>query len=178
MQKIKIRCGLDVGKNGSIAIFNGDLLETFPMPVINKEYDIHAIANIFLKYTSEEYDIHVVLEDLHAIYGSSAGGTFDFGRGLGIIEGVLAAYSIPYTKVMPKKWQKDAFEGIGEIRKPASAKQAALGRSGGLDTKAMALLAVKRLYPNQKLTFGERAKKPHDGMIDAILLSRHCKLNF
>jgi len=178
---IKVRIGIDLGKKGAIAIYHDDILqEPVVMPVVNKtEYDIHFIANELLKYTdTDQYDVHIVTEDIHAIYGSSAGGTFDFGRGLGIFEGIICAYGLPYTKVMPKKWQKDAFEGVSEIRKPASVKQQAVGRRGDIDTKAMALVAIKRLFPNLKLTFGTRAHVPHDGLVDAVHLARYCKLNF
>lgn len=176
----RVRIGIDLGKNGAIAIIEEGEMEVLPMPTINKkEFDIQEIASIFIKYTdTEEYDVHVVYEDVKAIFGASAGATFDFGRGKGIFEGVLASYGIPRTPVAPKKWQKQMFEGVKETRKPASAKQKALGRRGGIDTKAMALIAVKRLYPNLKLTFGPRAKKPHDGLVDAVLLARYCNLNF
>jgi hypothetical protein len=46
------------------------------------------------------------------------------------------------------------------------------------DTKAMALMAVKRLFPNQKLTFGERATVPHDGLVDALLMAEYSRRNY
>jgi hypothetical protein len=39
----------------------------------------------------------------------------------------------------------------------------------------MALIAAKRLFPNQKLVFGDRATKPHDGLIDALLLAEYAR---
>lgn len=175
-----VRIGIDPGKSGGIAVFiNNDQPITHPMYTINKEYDIAALAGIFLPYTEEKYDLHVVLEDVHAIHGSAAGATFEFGRGLGIIEGILGAYDIRYTKVQPKKWQKVVFEGVKEVRKPASAKQQALGRNGGTDTKAMALTAIRRLFPTLRLTFGgPKATKPHDGLVDSVALGFYCKLTF
>jgi hypothetical protein len=181
MQKTKIRIGVDPGKSGGIVVFiNNDQPIVHPMYVSNKEYDIAALARIFLPYSDpDRFDLHVVLEDVHAIHGSAAGATFEFGRGLGIIEGILGAYDIRYTKVQPKKWQKVAFEGVKEIRKPASAKQQAIGRNGGVDTKAMALVAIRRLFPTLKLTLGgPRATKPHDGLVDSVLIGYFCKLNF
>ena len=43
------------------------------------------------------------------------------------------------------------------------------------DTKAMALVAAKRLFPDAKLTFGDKATKPHDGLVDALLMSEYGK---
>jgi len=48
---------------------------------------------------------------------------------------------------------------------------------GKRDTKAMALVAVKRLFPHLKLTFGERATKPHDGLVDAVLMAEWARRN-
>lgn len=180
-QKIKVRIGIDPGKSGGIAVFvdNNEPI-THPMYVNNKEYDIAALARIFLPYTNEDrYDLHVVLEDVHAMHAVAAGATFEFGRGLGIVEGILGAYDIRYTKVQPKKWQRVVFEGVKEVHKPASAKQQALGRRGGTDTKAMALTAIRRLFPTLRLTFGgPKATKPHDGLVDSVAIGYYCKLNF
>lgn len=180
MQETKVRIGIDPGKSGGIAVFidNNEPI-TLPIYTIDKEYDIAALAGVFLPYTDEKYDLHVALEDVHAMHAVAAGATFEFGRGLGIIEGILGAYDIRYTKVQPKKWQKLVFEGVKEVRKPATAKQIAAKRQGGVDTKAMALTAIRRLFPTLKLTLGgPRATKPHDGLIDSVAIGYYCKLNF
>lgn len=178
----KVRIGIDIGKAGGIAVFiDDDQPVLHPMYTINREYDIASLSRVFLPYTdTDQYDVHVVMEDVHAIYGSSAKGTFEFGRGLGVIEGILSAYSIRYTKVQPKKWQKLVFEGIKEMKKAPSARQLAVGQtSGKIDTKAMALMAVRRLFPAIRLTLGgPRATKPHDGLVDSICLGYYCKITF
>jgi hypothetical protein len=51
----------------------------------------------------------VVIEDVHSIFGSSSKSNFQFGRSLGILEGVVNALDIPYVKVQPKEWQKVSF---------------------------------------------------------------------
>ena len=64
------------------------------------------------------------------------------------------------------------FMGISEItRKSAS------GKTDVRDTKAMALLAVKQLLPKQQLTFGKQSK-PHDGLVDALLLREYAKIMY
>jgi hypothetical protein len=78
------------------------------------------------------------------------------------------ALSIPYVKIPAKTWQAKMFIGVEEITKVSKGKKKR-------DTKAMALIAIRRLFPKLKLTFGERAVKPHDGLIDAVLMSEFAK---
>lgn len=176
-EKQKVYIGVDVGKAGAIvALYDNVNYSAYPIPLINREYDIPAIIGLFNEWT-KEFDVHIVLEQVHAIFGSSAGATFEFGRGFGILETAIASHQLPYTLVQPKVWQKLCFQGIPEIRKPASEKQRAANRQGKIDTKAMALLAIKRLFPTMKLTFG-KGTKPHDGLIDAALMAYFCKQTF
>ena len=39
----------------------------------------------------------------------------------------------------------------------------------------MALVAIKKRFPDLKLTFGEIAKKPHDGLIDSVLIAQYAR---
>lgn len=48
-----------------------------------------------------------LIEDVHALRGSSAKGTFTFGRNLGFWEGILSSLKIRWIKVSPKEWQKE-----------------------------------------------------------------------
>jgi hypothetical protein len=41
----------------------------------------------------------------------------------------------------------------------------------------MALMSIKRLFPDLKLTFGEKAKVPDDGLIDAVLIAEYARRN-
>jgi crossover junction endodeoxyribonuclease RuvC len=49
-----------------------------------------------------------VLERVGAMPGQGVSSMFQFGRGVGMLEGVLAAMQIPVTYVTPQRWQKDA----------------------------------------------------------------------
>jgi hypothetical protein len=55
--------------------------------------------------------------------------------------------------------------------------QEAKKSNGKRDTKAMALIACKRIFPDIDLTLTSRANKPHDGYIDAILMAEWGKRN-
>jgi hypothetical protein len=86
------------------------------------------------------------------------------GHQAGSVEMACIALSIPFIKVPPKQWQKEMFVGVAEIKKSGKKTR---------DTKAMALIAAKRLFPKLKLTFGSVAKVPHDGLVDALLMSQY-----
>lgn len=87
---------------------------------------------------------------------------------LGILEGMLAGMGFAYTKVIPKERQKVMWQGVSPVYKS--------GKS--VDTKATSLLAAKRLFPNEDLRKSERASKPHDGIVDALLMAEYCRRKF
>lgn len=169
--KNHIFIGIDPGKNGGIFMYDktADEYTFYSIPLIGKEYDIKALSKIFL--TSK--NATAVIEDVHAIFGSSSGATFDFGFGCGLLEAILVCSEIPYTKVQPKKWQAEMLEGI-----PLQTKISSTGKTVQKDTKRMAEMAAKRLFPNIDLRASERCTKVHDGKVDALLICEYCCRKF
>jgi hypothetical protein len=166
----KLYIGIDIGKDGAIAtIFPDGRIEVIHMPKIKTELDYHSIPGAINR---PGYDSYVVYEKLGVIFGSSKQTAFSMGNQAGAIEMACVCQSIPYTKVRAVDWQKAMFQGVEEITKPSKT-----GKKPVRDTKAMALVAVKRIFPNLKLTFGERATVPHDGLIDAVLMAEWARRN-
>ena len=163
--------GIDPGKNGAIAVLNinGNVVDTQIMPSIVNEFDTNEFNNILNSRDLSNVEC-VYIEKVHAIFGSAAGSTFSFGKVCGIIEGVVVANGLRYILIEPKLWQKEMFAGVTEIRKPSKVNKKGKEIKGRVDTKAMAEIACKRLFPNLKLTATERSKKSHDGVIDAVLI--------
>lgn len=176
--KYKYYIGIDIGKSGAIVIQDQDgrIVDKQTMPKIGTELDIHALNDILLSYPKE--DMICAFEDLHAIFGSSAGSTFSFGHICGVTEALVIANHIPFIKVQAKVWQKEAFQGIPEIRKPSKINKNGTEVKGRLDTKAMAEIASKRLFPSVDTRATERSKKVHDGIIDALLISWWIRKNY
>lgn len=71
---------------------------------------------------------------------------FQFGRSLGVIEGVLGGLKVPVTLVVPRRWQ------------------AVMGVRGKDNTRAQAA----NLLPDQRELF---ARKKDDGRADAALIA-------
>jgi len=166
--------GIDIGKHGAIVIqektsTNHISINEMKMPMIGTELDyVKLYHEILMPYEAGRGII--VFEKLGVIFGTSKSTAFSMGHQAGAIEMACVGLSIPFVKVPAKMWQKEMFTGISDISKPSKAKS---GKSR--DTKAMALVAAKQMFPQVKLTFGERATKPHDGLVDALLMSEYAK---
>lgn len=172
--------GIDPGSDGAIAWIDTDmdLLSYCVFPKIaNKETDHSGIAAL-LRKTYEPGDI-LVLEDVHAVFGSAAGATFTFGHNCGFIEGVLVGAQIPFIKIAPKKWQAFCYQGISSIRKLSKGvTKSGEPKKGSVDTKATSLLAAKRLFPGHSFLKSERSHIPHNGIVDASLMAFYAKNHF
>jgi hypothetical protein len=174
--------GIDPGKHGAIVTIDAEnLVHKYLFPLIGKEFDLPGLVKILRAITHDAYDRydlpHVYIEDVHAIMGASAGATFSFGFACGIVQGVIAAIKIPYTLVQPKIWQKEMFKGIPETRKPPikikTGARAGQMMKGKRDTKKMAALAAKRLFPSVDLRRTPQCRLLHDGIIDALLIAEY-----
>lgn len=157
--------GIDPGKEGGICSIyygTGDECEaeisSFPMPLnIGNEIDIPKLSNILQSYA--QVGCICALEDVHSIHGTASTANFQFGRSLGIVEGILGALKIPFIKVAPKKWQSLCHQGVPKLP----------------DTKKMSAIAVQRLYPNKSFLQSTKHRVPHNGMVDACLICHYLK---
>jgi len=93
--------GIDPGKTGAVAMLYSDDLFIEDAPSLQKELNGAAIAGIFNEFRP---DI-AVIEAVNS-FGMGRQSAFNFGQGLGVYKGVLAALSIPYILVTPAKWKK------------------------------------------------------------------------
>lgn len=155
--------GIDPGKSGGIVILSSDNeLTLHKVPLIGgKVVDHYKIKEILSKVENG----HFALEDVHSLPGVSAKANFSFGENKGEYRGLLIGLGLNYMEVQPKTWQKIAWEGIPVIKKP----------NKKTDTKAMSLLAAKRLFPAESFLATERSSVPHDGLVDAALIAYYLK---
>lgn len=172
---MKAYIGIDPGKESFITVIDSNnSIEFFQIPMIGKEIDVKALNSLIKNIDDANFDdIYCVIEDVHALYGSSAGSTFEFGRIVGILEALLVAHTIPFVKVQPKTWQKVMWEGIPLQTKPSST-----GKTHVNDTKSMSLMAAQRLFPEVDLRSTERCKKPNHNKVDSLLIASYCQRKF
>ena len=168
---MKTYIGIDIGKNGAICSHtqNG-AINVWKIPMIKDQIDYAFLFDMIQNIQTTELSHTgsnpvVVFEKLGVIFGSSKATAFSMGYQSGAIEMICIALGLPYSKISAKEWQKEMFKGVDEITKPGKSSR---------DTKAMALVAIKRLFPSLNLIF-EGGKKPHDGLIDAVLISEYAR---
>lgn len=173
----QISVGIDVGKNGGIVIIDSDgEVTTMATPKVNKdEIDIHQIVEVLSALKENGNKVHIAIEDVHSIFGVGAKSNFQFGRALGILEGVVIGLGISFTKVAPKTWQKEMWMGVKPVEINTGKKTKDGNTKFKIDTKGTSLLAAKRLYPDLDLRATERSKKAHDGIVDALLIATFVK---
>lgn len=174
--KLHLYGGIDVGAKGGIAFIDDHgtphLYEAIPME--DGVPDLPALFDLMTVPWANGHTVErIVIEDVHAIFGSSAKSTFNFGliKGvkLGFLEILRQNYMIPYSLVQPKTWQKKVWLEEDLVLKEGKKRPTK-------DTKATSLNAARRLWPYQSFKKSERSKVPHDGIVDAMLMAEYCRL--
>lgn len=106
--------GIDPGCSGAIVALNedGSMHGHIPMPVLKTDTDKRSridgtlIADFFRGYLGARCS--ATIEHVGPMPKDGVTNAFTFGHGAGVIEGVLQAFEIPYTKVRPQAWKKRA----------------------------------------------------------------------
>ena len=169
---MKTYIGIDPGSKGVITIRHEDGQYEF-IPLEN--CDIHAIS-LKLAMLQASHDTFAIMEEVHAIFGSSAKATFAFGEINGLLKGLLIATGIPYQLVQPKTWQKEIWinqdmvidykkvivKGVEQTRKEVNTKQTSFN-------------AAKRLFPSIDLRKSERCRNYDDNKVDSILICEYAR---
>lgn len=162
----KAYIGIDLGKDGGICIMRNEIIITHAMPLTSeKELDILAVKHLLL---ATMFESHVIFEKITPLHQASKKANWSLAHQSGAIEALCISLDIPYTAVPAKKWQKDMFVKLPPLRT----------EKGNSDTKGLALIVVKTLYPNIPLTDKNKPKAhvPHNGIVDSICLAGWAKL--
>ena len=166
--KQKAFMGVDIGLNGAIVVIHENgLVNTHVIPKVGDKIDDGALFEAFQEYS--EYDLYIMLEDVHSLFGMSAKSNFSFGATFGkkqmaaAIMGRLYGSKLDY--ITPKKWQAAIWTANDKVYKSGTK----------IDTKKTSLLASKRLFPEHNFIASSRSRVPHDGIVDAALIALYCK---
>lgn len=142
---------IDPGLSGAIAVFIDDvLISVIDTPTheltrngkTKRQISAYALASIFKDHNPDL----VVVEKVSAMPGQGVTSMFSFGRSFGLIEGIVGAFEIPATYVMPSVWTKGIGRGVGKDASRARACE---------------------LYPSHQKQF---ARVKDDGRADAVLI--------
>lgn len=150
--------GIDPGRNGGIAIIQGNGVKAWPMPTQawNGHFilDIRQFANLTHTFQTRRHRLAFV-EKAGARAGNSAQSMFSFGSSWGAIVSALS-YNAVLTEVAVGKhgWQAALLPGV-------------VGRD---NLKAASVAFCRRHYPHVNL-IPPRCREPHDGMADALCIA-------
>lgn len=138
--------------------------------------DLHQLAKIIENIRLSNTNLVCVMEQIHAIFGSSAKATFSFGEIYGQLQGLLIANKIPYVLVQPKTWQKEMWTNADMVinYKKINVKGKETTQKE-IDTKKTSINAAKRLFPHIDFRKSERCKNIDDNKVDATLMSEYAR---
>lgn len=142
--------GVDPGKSGALSIIREDgKVEIYP-------FDREVYRNVLSDYAkiSAVYTAKCVVEHVGAAPGQGTVSMFHFGENFGFIQGLLAAFEIPYELVRPAKWKKE-FSVTRD--------------------KNTSIEVCHRLFPNANLKRTERCKKDSSDYAEALLLAEYAR---
>lgn len=153
--------GIDPGLGGALALVSvAGRVEVLVAPKFEKTLDLEKIK--FWLWPKRALIQHAVIEQVGARPGQGVSSMFKFGRVYGNMEGLLTALEIPYTLISPQRWMKTMHAGV-----PLE-----------LEAKERSAIAASRLFPKANLVRGPRSGKPHDGVVDAVLIAEYCRRTF
>lgn len=189
--------GADPGKAGAVVLINADKnfgefssedVVCIPTKVKDGKVDVAKLVDALTPYAKDV--VLMVQEHVHAIFGSSAKGSFEFGDANGALRAALdivshlAGTDLPVHLVMPKKWQATAWKKVSVVGAPVLDKGTGEPQrlANGtikikVDTKATSLVAARATFPGVSF-IQPRCRKEHDGCVDAALIAYYgkCKL--
>lgn len=166
----RVYLGIDVGSKGFVTLNTGTELRFYSIA----DNDAYQLSNILHDIKAEFPNAVCAMEEIHAIFGSSAKATFAFGEINGLLKGLLIANKIPYHLVAPKKWQSEIWDNKDMVvsYKTVTIKGKQVSKKE-VNTKQTSFNAAKRIFPAVDLRKTERCKKYDDNKVDSLLLSEY-----
>ena len=144
-----ISIGIDVGKNGGIAIID-PISEDSPLKAFKCPDTVRDMQKLVEWFKWDSRDSMTVIEKVHSMPAQGVKSVFTFGKNFGQWLGILAAFEIPYIEVTPQKWMK-YYGAMPRDKK---------------DRKNHLKHLAQSLYPSDKVTLYTA---------DAILMAHYCR---
>jgi hypothetical protein len=150
--------GIDPGLNGAIVVMNESqkILYKSVTPIIIDEYDKKFVDVIAISKIIQEYEPNtLVLEKANTV------SAFTSGKNWGALWSLFTLTGKKVILVSPRVWA--SFTHLPE--------------STIEDAKERSLEAVKYYFPDEDFKKSSRCKIQHDGIVDAVLITRWAILN-
>lgn len=182
--------GADPGKHGAIVLINAEKnsgeyqsedVVCIPSKVNMGKLDVSYIFNELKPYAKDI--VYAMQEHVHAIFGSSAKGSFEFGDANGALRAAIEMSCLAAGNpqevhlVPPKMWQKIAWYGTDVVADPKLDKTTGkpiILKSGkpklDVDTKKTSSNAAHTIFPGVSFVM-PRCRNEHDGCVDAALIA-------
>jgi crossover junction endodeoxyribonuclease RuvC len=111
--------GVDIGAAGAFSLYvDGKFERVIDMPCVEVirggKTKNHISAQGVASAIKELNPTHAIVEKVGAMPNQGVTSMFAFGRAAGLIEGALAALSVPITFVTPQAWMKATACGKGK----------------------------------------------------------------
>lgn len=166
----RIYLGIDVGSKGFLTLHLGNEFEFISI----EDNDYYKLSSIMQELKIQYPNVVCVMEDVHALFGSSAKSTFSFGEINGLLKGLLISNNIPYHLVPPKKWQNEIWQHSDiEVSYKKIIKKDKEVLQNKINTKQTSINAAKRLFPNVDFRRTDRCKKIDDNKVDSLLIAEY-----
>ena len=174
----KIFIGTDHGLKGALIALSesGKILHVLPMPTYkddngDNQIDCFQVYSwLYENFGDYEHEVVACGERLHAIFKASASSTFNFGKNIGKITGIIECLEMEYYEVRAVDWQKHQFatHSIPELTiiKKGSKKPKR-------DTKAMAKICASKIWDMDIFDWIN-----HDGVLDALLIADYARQTY
>lgn len=149
--------GIDPGEKGSLAMISEE-----------GEIEIYPLENEILIQKCKEWkadECVCCLEKVGVMPKQGISSSGKFMKGVGFIQGVLEALSIPYQEIIPARWKSEFSCNLG---KDATSKQ----------KKQADVDACRKLYPDILLRRTARSRADWADAADAILMATYAKRKF
>lgn len=171
--------GIDPGQEGFISVIFPNGEKEFYSIDENDDLSISRILNDVKK---RSWEVVACMEEIHALFNSSANSTFSFGEIFGLLKGLMIANEIPYHLVPPKTWQQEIWTHQDEVMttKQRTFTDKETGEKTtkqykAVDPKPTSINAARRLFPYIDFRKNERCKKIDDNKVDSLLIAEYAR---
>jgi hypothetical protein len=149
--------GIDPGQDGAIAFIRPgssvNICDVHKMPLSGKGVDCEAICKLITMAGNVSL---AVVECVHSMPKQGVSSSFQFGRTLGRIEGVIRTLRIPLAMPTPQAWKKLVLAGTKK-------------------DKDAAIDYVRRMYPSAQL-IQPGCRVPDHNIADSVCLAEFGRL--